>query len=392
MIERIGIVMRKELTDAFRDRKAIFSLLFYPLLGPLLILLLFMVLGQTRTTQTAQRLELPVVGAERAPELIAFLQQQNVTVEPAPTEPEAAVRAGDESVVLVIGEEFQQAYATSQPADIRLIVDTSRQSNIVLVERVRDLLDVFNEQTAAARLQERGLDPRIVEPLAVQDVDVATAQSRASLFLNLAPYFIIFALFLGGSGLAIDTTVGERERKSLEPLLLNPVPRWQLVLGKMAATLVTTVIVVAETLLAFALVLNLVPIGQAFGMQVSLPLMSLALIFLITVPMMLLAVSLQMIIAAFSNSFKEAQNYLMFLPLIPALPGMFLAFVPFKPELWTMLVPTFGQQLLMNQLIRGEVIDVTNVLVSTLVTLVVGAALTMVVLRLYNRERVLFGR
>ena len=108
--------------------------------------------------------------------------------------------------------------------------------------------------------------------------------------------------------------------------------------------------------------------------------------------MLLLAVALQMIIATFTHSFKEAQNYLALLPLVPALPGMLLAFVPVKVKLWMMLIPTFGQQLLINQVMRGESLDLLNVIVSALVTVIVGVALAVVAIKLYERERVLFGR
>lgn len=191
--------------------------------------------------------------------------------------------------------------------------------------------------------------------------------------------------------LAIDATAGERERGSLEPLLINPVARSEFVLGKLAATLVFTIVSLVETLLGFYVMLNILP-TESFGVRISLSLEALGVIFLIAAPMMLLATALQMIVATFTRSFKEAQNYLSYMPLIPALPGMFLAFVPVKIKLWMMLIPTFGQQLLINQVMRGEAMDAVNVTVSAVVTAAVGAALVLVAIRLYERERVLFGR
>jgi sodium transport system permease protein len=107
---------------------------------------------------------------------------------------------------------------------------------------------------------------------------------------------------------------------------------------------------------------------------------------------MVLAAALQFIIATFTRSYREAQNYLSLLPLIPALPGMFLAFVPFKPALWTMLIPTFGQQLLINQFVRGEPVSALNVVVASIVALIVGAALVFIAIRLFSREQVLFAK
>jgi sodium transport system permease protein len=154
---------------------------------------------------------------------------------------------------------------------------------------------------------------------------------------------------------------------------------------------VFTLQAVVETLLGFGLMINFLPLAE-LPVQLSLSVESLAGIFLISLPMMVLAAALQFIIATFTRSYREAQNYLSLLPLIPALPGMFLAFVPFKPELWTMLIPTFGQQLLINQFMRGEAVDPLNALVASVVTFVVGAALVVVAVRLFSREQVLFSK
>jgi sodium transport system permease protein len=132
--------------------------------------------------------------------------------------------------------------------------------------------------------------------------------------------------------------------------------------------------------------------AQQLDIQISVSAASLAGIFLVALPIALLAAALQFIIATFTRSYREAQNYLGLLPLIPALPGMFLAFVPIKPELWTMLIPTFGQQLLINQLMRGEAVSAVNVLVASAVTLAVGAVLVVVATRLFGREQMLMAK
>jgi sodium transport system permease protein len=135
-----------------------------------------------------------------------------------------------------------------------------------------------------------------------------------------------------------------------------------------------------------------VPLGQAFGVQLSFSLAAGATIFLITIPIMLLAGALQMILASVSRGAKEAQTYLQLIPLIPALPGLVLAFMPVKPALWNMSIPTFGQQLLINQVMRGELVSLPYAALSALTTLVVGAALLLIAIRLYQRESIVFGR
>jgi sodium transport system permease protein len=392
MLEYIQIIFQKEITDHLRDRRTVMTSLFYPLLGPLMLILLFTVIGQTVATRTEQLLELPIAGAEHAPALVEFLRQNNVIILPAPADAWAAVGAGDADVVLVIPPGYGGDFRAGQPATVELVQDESRQSASVTVDRARKLLAQYGQQIGALRLLARGVSPSAVQALAIEDVDVATAQSRAANLLNLLPYFIIFALFSGGGGLAVDTTAGERERGSLEPLLINPTPRRDVLLGKLLASLVLTVVAVAETLIGFAMVLNLVPLGQAFGVQLSFSLATAATIFLISMPIMLLASALQMILASTSRGAKEAQTYLQLIPLIPALPGLVLAFMPVKPALWNMAIPTFGQQLLINQVMRGEPVSVAYATFSALVTFAVGLALLLIAIRLYQREALVFGR
>ncbi len=391
MIERIRIIFAKEVVDNLRDRKTLVGSLFYPLLGPLIMALLFTVLGQTITTKSESPLDLPVVGAKYAPALIQFLEQNGAAILPGPSDPEAEVRAGNQDVVLVIPEDYAQDLQAGRPATARLVVDLSRQSAAVSIRRAQNLLDAYGRQIGALRLLARGIDPNTVQALAIEETDVATPQSQAALFLNILPYFIIFSVFIGGMYLVIDTVAGERERGSLEPLLINPVARGEFILGKLCATLVFTVASVIETLIGFYIMLNVLP-TESFGVQISIGWETLWTIFLIAIPMMLLAAALQMIIATFTKSFKEAQNYLSILPLIPALPGMVLVFMPLKIKLWMMLIPTFGQQLLINQVMRGETLDPVHLVVSAAFTVLVGVEFVLIAIKLYQSERFVFGR
>jgi sodium transport system permease protein len=235
----------------------------------------------------------------------------------------------------------------------------------------------------------RGVSPNAAQALAIEKVDVATPQSMAAMVLYLVPFFLIFSVFGGGMYLAFDVTAGERERGSLEPLLINPVGRAELVLGKLGAIIAFSILAVLGTLIGFAVMLSLLPLEKLFGVSLMLDPVALVGVLLIALPMTLLASALQMVIGSYTRSFKEAQSYLGFLPLIPGLPGMVIGLIPFKVELWTMLIPTFGQQLLINQIVRGEEVSLLNVAVSALVTVAVGVALVVFTVRLYEREAVL---
>jgi len=206
----------------------------------------------------------------------------------------------------------------------------------------------------------------------------------------MLPYFIIFGVFSSSSSIIIDSTAGERERKSLEPLLINPVPRRVFVFGKILSSFPFSIANLALTLIGFGLVFNVIPLEKYLGMQLGLNVMTLIWIFLICLPVIYLASAIQIVVASFARTPKEAGNYLPFIALIPSLPGLALAFFPVKSNLWLMLIPTFGQQLLINQLLRLEPISAWNIITSVLATLLVSVLFTWLGILLYKREQVMF--
>ena len=386
---RTRTVFKKEVVDNVRDRRTLAAALFYPVLGPAMILFMIFAIGQM-TRESEQPLKLPVQGADNAPNLIAFLEQNYVTIQAAPDDPEQAVRQGDEDVVVIIPEDFGAAFTDGRPATVRLVMDRSRNEAMRSIQRAQLLLQAYSHQIGRLRLLVRGVDPRVADALAIEAVDVSTPQSQAARILSMAPYLILVSLFVGGMYLAIDSTAGERERGSLEPLLINPVERSELVNGKAAAVLVFTTVALIETLVGFAIVLNFFPLERYIGVRMSLPPASLGAILLICLPLMVFVVALQMIIASYTKSFKEAQNYISFMLLVPAVPALIMAVLPVKESLWIVLLPTVGQQLFINQILRGEPVSLASAALGSAVTLAAGIALLVLVTRRYRTEGILF--
>ncbi len=251
---------------------------------------------------------------------------------------------------------------------------------------------MYEGTIASLRLVARGVSPSVTDVLAVTTVDLATPESQAVIFLNTMPFLLIMTIFIGGMNVIIDATAGERERGSLEPLLTNPVRRSEFVLGKLLASLPFSLFTVALALLLFGLGFNLVPLEEYVGFKMSIGYPVLWSLFWLSVPMVILASALQMVVASFTRSFKEAQTYLSFLPIIVGLPGAFLAFLPVKASLVNMLIPTFGQSILINQFLRGETVSQTYMLVASITTLAVALVLVVVSIRLYSQERIVFSR
>ncbi len=380
-------VFIKEVRENARDRRTLASALLYgPLVGPVLFaVMMVFIMGQQRD-KAEQVIELPVVGAEQAPNLVTWLQQQGVVVQPALDDPEAAVRDQAEDVVLRIPPTYAEHWTQGHTAPLDLIYDGSRTHAATTVRRIRALLETYGRQVAALRLQLRGIAPEVIAPLAVVDRDLATAQSRTGMLMAMLPYFLILSAFVGGMYLAIDTTSGERERQSLEPLLITPVSRAQIMLGKMLATSAYAAASLMICVAAFMVSLRQIPV-ELTGFALALPLRTALLIVVVVLPIALLAASTQTVVAAMAKSFREAQTYLQFLVLLPAIPSLVLVVNPMKPALWMVLTPLFGQSALIGELLRGQSVSFAAILGCSLSTVLVSMLFAVLAVRLYQSER-----
>ncbi|BAC87992.1 ABC transporter permease [Gloeobacter violaceus] len=387
-LDRIGVVFCKEVIDNLRDRRTLLTALLTPLTGPLILAATVILAGQVISQEAEKPVTLPVAGTQNAPQLVAFLESQpGVEVRPLVAVDEAQVRSGQYDFALVIPPEFGREWRAGRPAAVRLIVDTGRRQTSGALARVRALLAAYSRQIASLRLLARGINPAIQQAVAVESVDVASSEGRAAFILGLMPFYLMFAAFIGGFYVAIDTTTGERERGSLEPLVINPVARWELIVGKLAATLLFALVVVAETLVGLAAVLAVVPLEQ-FGLRYSFNPSMFVGLFLLCLPVVLLAGAVLTILASYARSFKEAQNYLTPIILVPTFPSLLVALLPLKAEGWAAFVPIYSQLLLMSQIIKGEAVNGGFAAVSSLFTLVVGGVLVWLATRIFDRESV----
>ena len=391
-MKKILVIFQKEMLDNLRDYRSWVTGLFWALFGPLLLGGMIMLLGNSIRENVDESLVLPVLGAENAPNLIAFLEQQDVVFEPAPADPEAAVLAGDINVALVIPPDYGEDFSAGETAKVQLIFDSTRQSAMVDINRAQNLLEGYSRYIGLLRLSLRGVSPEVMRVVQVEEVDTATPQSQALIFLSMLPYFIIFAIFNGASPVITDATAGERERGSLEPLLINPLPRGWVAIGKMLSAIPFATFNLIITLAGFAAIFRILPMEELLGIQVGFDLGALLSVFLICLPIVLLACAIQTLIASFAKTTKEAGTYLPFIGLIPSLPGLALAFLPVKPDLWTMLIPTFGQQILINQFLRSEPISGMNILISAALTIVLSLVITYIAIKLYEGERIVTGK
>jgi len=394
MMSAILTVCRKEILDNSRDRRTLLTaILLGPLLGPILFVVVINFTISQASSSAERPIDVPIIGAEHARNLVAFLASRGIAAShghglTSVDEAVNAVRNGEREVVVFIDASFGEELASGTGAHVGLVYDRSDTTSGQRVRRVRGSINSYSQQIGALRLLARGLDPSVVRPLIVDNFDVSTAEERSSLLLGMLTYFLLFATLMGGLYLATDTTAGERERKSLEPLLATPVPRSSLLLGKMGATVAFMLLSLALTLACFTAALRFMPFEE-LGMSTSFGPGTALIAFLVLAPFAPLGAALMTVVASFTKSYKEAQSYLGFVILVPTLPLIVASIMNVKPSLALMAVPSLSQHLLVINLIRAEPIEASMLSLSIVSTLLLGALLAYAAIRLYDRERIL---
>ena len=355
-LSTMWIVMLKELRDIGRDRRTLaLTLLLGPLLFPALILGMGALAEKRAKTQIDKVLEVPVIGMERAPNLMAFLATQGIKAVQAPADLEAALREQRQDVGLRVSESFAEAWRAGRPALVEVMLDTTQRDSSIPGQRLRGALAAYSGQVGALRLLARGMDPSVAQPVNTGTLDVSTPEAKRGLMLSvMLPYFLIITAFLGGAALVLDATAGERERQTLEPLLATPAPRGAIVSGKIVAACLLGVVSLLLSLLAIKLSAQFAT-GMARSLDMSL--MSIASMLFVLLPMLLIGTSLLTFLAAAAKSLKEAQSHMTWLMLMPMIPTMMLMVNPVKTQLWQFAVPFLAQNQLLLKVIRAEPIS-----------------------------------
>ncbi len=383
-------VMRKECTDNFRDRRTLLSSFGMALLGPLFFVgLMSFVLNQA-LGESDEPLALTVVGANNAPSLMNFLERQNTDLKLASFEdPESMVRNGDESLVLVIPDDYASEFDAGQRVALALIYDSSDFGSARRKFRqAAAMVNRHGQTIGLLRLQLRGVAPSVVVPLSVREVDTASPAARALTILATLPYLLVLIVFMGGFYLAIDSTAGEREHGSLEPLLTQPISRAQLVLGKIGAAAFFAAIALVLFLLSFTLTLPFLPLEKV-GMSLEVGLPQALAIVAVAAPLLVFGAALLTVVASFAKSYKEAQTYLTLVILVPTMPLIVTRMADVESSWWLMLIPSLSQANLISDIIVSEPIAWWQVSLSFASTSICAALLVLLAVHLYRRERIL---
>ena len=373
MIAAAWTVYRKELLDALRDRRTLFMVLISSVaIGPLVLMLVSSLVAGIE--KRAEARELVVQGIEHAPTLHNFLLRQTYTVRPAPAGFEQALRDSKlGEPVLVIPATFEADLARGEAPVLELVSSAANQRAQTGTGAVLRLLRAFNQEQVTLRLAVRGVAAAALEAVRVEERDLADPATRAAQLATMVPFFVLMAVLYGALNAALDTTAGERERGSLEPLLMNPAARLSIVLGKWGAVASVGMLIAVLSCLSFLpgqWLLRSEALAAMFRFGVGEALAFMALLL----PLAGALAALLMAIAIRCKSFKEAQaNTTVVLLAVSMLP-LVTVFNQEGTAPWHLWVPALAQTTLMGRVLKGEELMWVDVGTATLVCVLLTLA------------------
>jgi sodium transport system permease protein len=360
MKPKFFIVMRKELTEALRDRRALSMLLLIVVLYPLILWVALHKMVDIATKAEHENIKLVVVGGTQAPTLLALLKQKNIQVAARDELSDAGItellRAREYVAVVKVSDKFTDNYNAMRPARIELWFDSASDLYAKL-RRVENVLHSYNSNIAGARLLAHGVSPAALSPIQLQPYDTATNASRSVQFLGALLGIFFAATFFFCLNTAMDTTAGERERRSLEVLLAQPVRPFDLIVGKWLATAALAVVGLTLELVVAHLILKWMPLEEiGMSWRVSWPLL-LGMIAS-AIPLCLFAAAFEIALAMNAKTFKEAQTMMSFAVLLPMMPTIVIPMLDLNTAWWMYLVPVLANQTLLMETAKGQAVGV----------------------------------
>ncbi|MDX1525699.1 MAG: ABC transporter permease subunit [Pseudidiomarina maritima] len=381
MSNPIATVWRKELKDALRDKRSVMAAMSYAFFGPLFMAVAFYFLISQLTDPSD--VEIDISGTDHAPALVEHLNQQGIVQRDKPWP------AGTTPIELEIPANWGEQIGKGIPVEVIITADFSAQKQTTDLRRLEKAISAYGNQIAFMRLQMRGIDPNVANPITLIKHDTATQGSRAALLMGSVLIFFLMSVFFSGMNVAIDISAGERERNSLELLLAQPLSSHQLVYGKALAASCFAMFGGVLCVLLTPLVFQFLPLHE-IGMSVSLSAADLLLIIALLAPLALLATALQLFVSFRAKSFKEAQTYISLLLMVPMIAVFGVEFARLKsPALY--YLPVTGQHQALLDLIKGESLQWLPLGLSALATLVVSWVLMRLIGKMLASEKVVFG-
>ena len=387
-MRRIRAVVLKEIKDNLRDRRALFFALIYgPVILPLMIIGPMLIGVKLNSIDFDKVTTIAVIGADKAPNFIQFLHENNIEVTPAPQNYREEITENKLKLVLEIDDIFAEQFTKAEPALLTLYFNGGDSDSQNSARQLRVIVNRYDRLIGKLRMAARGFDADVLDVINLVEDDLsAEGEFGTKMISHMLPFVLVFAMTMGGFYLAIDSIPGERERNSLEPLLSLPLPRAQLLVAKALAVLVFVLFSGFLASLTFFLVVSLAPvekIDEIFDYRF----IEIIYAYILAMPLGVFMTSILILVSIFSRSTKEAQTHLGIMMIVPMMPLFALEFLNVKVSSLLMAAPIVGQYLLLGSIATGDMLTSSQIIVSVCSTLMFSIVVFVIALLVYRRER-----
>lgn len=402
-IKKVSTIFLKELKDTLRDRRTLIFMLIVPVLAMPLLMTVSMKLmvSQMRKIEA----EKVVVVVQRLDQLPLELQDSLRTSAGLDLKTEAdyagkdlrdELKLGSFRALLVVPENFAKAIELESPTDLEMYVDDGEERSTSAADKVKDILSSYKNRVIEERIVRRSISTDVLKPFATIRNNVASPQKQAGRRIGgVIPYIIILMCFLGAMYPAIDLAAGEKERGTLETLLVAPATRGEFVMGKYLVILLTAMVTGLLAMVSMTYSMNKMmgdmarEAGMTSTLAIQFDIQTIILILMIVIPLAGIFAAILLSLSVFAKSNKEAQGYMGFLNIVLIFPA-FAALIPGVELSYTMaLIPIANIALIIKYAISGTI--EWNYVITAFVSLfAIAAAALYFCKRWFEREEVLF--
>lgn len=387
------VVLRKEIKDAMRDKRTM-RLAFLPALyfvGMFAAGVLFAINMQKDHQQDGLlNVRVFISGAEYLPDLAQWLTERGAELKPVTGDAYQQVQDKTLDFALIIPPSAQDERAQGKPATLWLVYDAANPKVHSGVGFVRGQIHAWSAKSGSMQLIARGISPELRNAVTLRESNVASDQKMGVYILGSLPMLLLISVFIGSVGFSADMTAGERERRSLESLLITPTASMAIMLGKWLTSVFLTIAVLLATMSLLSVALHLLPFNQ-LGLRVEVSLLDMIFVFCCLLPVIFFAVALQLLVAVFARSFKDAQTYIGLLIFVPMVPILYSVFNPGVYYDWFLWIPVLGQQVAMKELFLGGELAPFTLLKFWLVALFLWLMCLPLAAKQLRRARIVYG-
>ncbi|TMU85048.1 ABC transporter permease [Bacillus sp. BHET2] len=311
----------KELKDSFRDRRTLLLTVLLPIfmMSGLVFFYENMVSGdegESYSLAVDSSISEDITNIFAGYETIEFVKS---------SDPEKTLEDGEALAALIVSPEFISSIEEGKEANITLIGDSFSQKSSNLMNAVTTALTSYEKQVTAERLEAQGTDLSLIEPFSITQEEMSDDDTSMFLLAFLVPLILAISIGVGTGPSAADLFAGEKEKKTMEALLMTPVKRSTLLLAKWLTIATVGMLTGIVTLIVLAVEISLftenLKSAVSFGENVYLVI---GIALLLTIVYAVFVASLQMITSIIGKTVKEAQSYSAPIMMLAAFPGMII--------------------------------------------------------------------